>query len=127
MLQRKRNNGQAFKPGSQDKSAAASNFCPLPSQLLLPNYGRGTGVYLGLGVTLGLAVGVGLGVAVGVELGVTVAVGVDEAVAVAVGVGEGGVVVAVGVGEGGVPVAVGLGVGVGCGAPPTLRRSTIAL
>ena len=108
-------------------------------KLLLPIYGRGTGVDLGLGVTCGLAVGVGLGVAVGVELGVTVGVGVDVGVpvavgvgvgvpdAVGVGVGEGGVVVGVGVGDGGVPVAVGVGVGVGCGAPPTLRRITIAL
>ena len=71
----------------------------------------------------------GVSVAVGVgEGGVPVAVGVGEGgVPVAVGVGEGGVPVAVGVGEGGVPVAVGVGVGVGCGAPPTLRRSTIAL
>jgi len=108
-------------------------------KLLLPIYGRGTGVDLGLGVTCGLAVGVGLGVAVGVELGVTVGVGVDVGVpvavgvgvgvpdAVGVGVGDGGVVVGVGVGDGGVPVAVGGGVGVGCGAPPTLRRITIAL
>ena len=70
-----------------------------------------------------------MGVEPGVPVGVVVAVavGVDVGVIVAVGVGEGGVPVAVGVGEGGVPVAVAVGVGVDCGTPPTLRRSTIAL
>jgi len=91
------------------------------SQLLLPTYGRGAGVDLGLGVTPGLAVGVGLGVAVGVELGVTVGIGVDVGVTVAVGVAE-AVAVAVGVGEG---VAVGVGVGVGVGPDAVVLVKTL--
>jgi hypothetical protein len=75
---------------------------PLPNffLLLLPAQARGPGVGLGLGVTLGLAVGVALGVADGL----TVGLGVDVGVVVAVGVGVGG-----------------------CGAPPTLRSTTIEL
>src|SRR6476469_4300296 len=94
------------------------NFLLLPSQRLLPTYGRGAAVGLGLGVVRGLAVGVGLGVELGVTVGVELGVAVGVTVAVAVGVG---------VGDGCVPVAVGVGVGGGCGSLPTLRSSTIAL
>jgi len=123
--------------GCRTLSAAVTPQRPTSLNSHFATYGRGAGVDLGRGVACGRAVGIGLGVelgvTVGVELGVAlgvtvaVAVGVAVGVPVAVGVGEGGVPVAVGVGDGGVPVAVGVGVGVGCGPPPTLRRSTIAL
>ena len=92
------------------------NFLLPRSQLLLPTYGRGARVDLGLGVVCGLAVGVGLGVEVGVAVGVEegVAVAVAIGVAVAVGVAP-GVIVGVAVDVG---VAVAVEVGVGVGVPP---------
>ena len=98
-----------LKPPSQNHKSPISEH---------ESYGRGGGVWRGLGDGPTLGVGVGLGVEVGVGVAVAVAVAVGVAVAVAVAV-------AVGLGVG-VPPPAGASIATVMG-DPVLKKPIVAL